>query len=553
MGDTEEMNEQTTRGHGDQRVPTHRIHKSILHDVLADSDIGVFILDQEFTIVWANETVGEYFGIDTTDILGMDKRSLIQDSLQYVFENEREFSQRVLATYDDNTYAERFECHVEGKDGHDDRYLEHRSKPITDGLYAGGRVELYYDITSQKERETKLETLDRVNTIIRGVNKKLMTATTTDEIAQAICDEFVSNDLYQAALLFEQSEPEVVPNLRGIAGIEEEFVQTVLEPSKSSQHETRPWQVSRADELTVFSNVSEESALPDVFKTVAIERNCRSIIKTPISVGSTIFGVLLVYARQPNAFSSQVQAVFAELGETIGAAINAAEHKKLLYADSVLELEFQTTDDRIFAGHTSNELGCTIRLEGIAPTADDLIIEYISVEGVPAETVLERAADDPSCTSARVIESDADEGLIEVCLSESSLTMALLEQGVRLQAGTAINGVVYLTVEATPDTNVRLLLDQLRQEFPELELTRKTTIDRPVQPVHEFRQFIDEPLTERQYIALRTAYFAGYYDWPRQSTAEEIASVLGVTSPTFHQHLRKAQRKVFSQIFELGM
>jgi HTH-type transcriptional regulator, bacterioopsin transcriptional activator and related proteins len=202
-------------------------------------------------------------------------------------------------------------------------------------------------------------------------------------------------------------------------------------------------------------------------------------------VGSTTFGVLLVYARQPNTFSSQVQAVFAELGETIGAAINAAEHKKLLCADSVLELEFQTTDDRIFAGHMSNELDCTLRLEGIAPTAGDLIIEYISVEGVPAEVVLERAADDPSCTSARIIESDADDGLIEVCLSESSLAMTLLEKGVQLQDRSAINGVVYLTVEATPDTNVRLLFDQLRQEFPELESTRKTTIDRPVQPGQE--------------------------------------------------------------------
>jgi hypothetical protein len=51
MGDTEEMNEQTTRGHDDQMVSAHRIHKSILHDVLDDSDIGMFILDQEFTIV----------------------------------------------------------------------------------------------------------------------------------------------------------------------------------------------------------------------------------------------------------------------------------------------------------------------------------------------------------------------------------------------------------------------------------------------------------------------------------------------------------------------
>ena len=44
--------------------------------------------------------------------------------------------------------------------------------------------------------------------------------------------------------------------------------------------------------------------------------------------------------------------------------------------------------------------------------------------------------------------------------------------------------------------------------------------------------------------ALRAAYFAGYYEWPRRSTAEEIADSMGVSSPTLHNHLRKAQQKL---------
>lgn len=39
---------------------------------------------------------------------------------------------------------------------------------------------------------------------------------------------------------------------------------------------------------------------------------------------------------------------------------------------------------------------------------------------------------------------------------------------------------------------------------------------------------------------LGTAYFAGFFDWPRASTGEDVAELLGVPQPTVNRHLRLA-------------
>jgi predicted DNA binding protein len=45
---------------------------------------------------------------------------------------------------------------------------------------------------------------------------------------------------------------------------------------------------------------------------------------------------------------------------------------------------------------------------------------------------------------------------------------------------------------------------------------------------------------------LRTAHEKGYYEWPRDRTAEEIADALDIASSTLHQHLRAAENKLIS-------
>jgi len=56
---------------------------------------------------------------------------------------------------------------------------------------------------------------------------------------------------------------------------------------------------------------------------------------------------------------------------------------------------------------------------------------------------------------------------------------------------------------------------------------------------------IGDGLTDRQSAVLRSAYRAGFFEWPRDVSGEEVAESLGVAPPTFSQHLREAEKHVF--------
>jgi hypothetical protein len=48
---------------------------------------------------------------------------------------------------------------------------------------------------------------------------------------------------------------------------------------------------------------------------------------------------------------------------------------------------------------------------------------------------------------------------------------------------------------------------------------------------------------------LRTGYLAGYFDWPRRSTAEEVADTMDISSATLHGHVRKSLRELLDVFF----
>ncbi|MFW5905431.1 MAG: helix-turn-helix domain-containing protein, partial [archaeon] len=45
-------------------------------------------------------------------------------------------------------------------------------------------------------------------------------------------------------------------------------------------------------------------------------------------------------------------------------------------------------------------------------------------------------------------------------------------------------------------------------------------------------------------------FHAGYFEWPRKSTGEQVADLLGVTQATFSEHFRGAERTLFEAVFE---
>lgn len=106
------------------------MNHAIVDDVLANSAVGIFILDADFRVVWTNDALRLYFGLKAEDVHGKDKRDLI--------------------------HVERFDCYVELGPERKGRWLRHWSQPIRSGIYAGGWVEHYVDLASHPKSEVAL-------------------------------------------------------------------------------------------------------------------------------------------------------------------------------------------------------------------------------------------------------------------------------------------------------------------------------------------------------------------------------------------------------------
>lgn len=132
---------------------SERRHRSLTDDVLDNTEVGIIILDNRFHVVLINHAIERFFGLRREETIGNSKRQLIQDRIAGIFEDPEDFKARLFATYNDNTYVEKFECRVMPEGSRQGRWLQHWSKPITTGLYAGGRIEYYYDITELKQAE----------------------------------------------------------------------------------------------------------------------------------------------------------------------------------------------------------------------------------------------------------------------------------------------------------------------------------------------------------------------------------------------------------------
>ena len=173
------------------------------------------------------------------------------------------------------------------------------------------------------------------------------------------------------------------------------------------------------------------------------------------------------------------------------------------------------------------------------------MIQYLHVDGAEPERVVE--AVDNGETDSEAYVTRTQDSIVEMHGS-SSLSVQLSESGGRLRTAVARPDGVRIVVESSADADARAIRDVVERANPDIELTSKRESN---QSLH------DDPspsplssLTDRQRTVLRAAYLAGYYDWPRERTAEEVAESLDIASPTLHQHLRRAERNLLDVLFD---
>jgi predicted DNA binding protein len=253
--------------------------------------------------------------------------------------------------------------------------------------------------------------------------------------------------------------------------------------------------------------------------------------------------VLVVATDRADAFSEPERAEFELLGEMVGFVLSAVATRKLLIADSVLDLDFEVAaGDDVFVD-LSERFDCVCTVEESVPLRGRRLLQYTRVDGTSPERAAAFAAERDDVEVRRILDEHDETGLLELVVSASPVT-DLVDLGATVESVVAEGGTGRLVVEAPSDVDVRTLADVLRTRYEHVELVSKHERPRHVEMAAHFVDDFDEWLTDRQWTAIRTAYAAGYYDWPRKSTAEEVADSLDITSATLHQHLRKAEEKL---------
>ncbi len=397
-----------------------------------------------------------------------------------------------------------------------------------------------------REAQQRTETvLDRVNGLIEDTVEVLVQAVTREELAEGVVSELAGAEPYTFAWL---GRPDVASE--------------TLSPSTWAGHGDVP-----ADELAFDLNddgpiarayrTGEPQVIQDIADRVddmpcasaVLGENVRASIVVPLVYKETTYGVLVVFADEADAFDEREQVVLTAIGRAVANAINAIERGRIMDATEIIELEFTVDDADLLFCRLSRGADCRVEAAGTDYRPDGNVRLYLTAEGADGERLAALAREDSDVTAVKLI-ADHEGGCLLELTVEDSLLATLTEFGAVPREVTGEGGMTRFTVELPYEGEAREVFELVERRYPSTDLVGYHERERPVETRQEFRAALSERFTDRQETAIRTAYLGGFFEWPRDIDGNELAEAMDISRPTYHQHLRAAQRKVLEELFE---
>jgi PAS domain S-box-containing protein len=496
----------------------------------------VYVVDLRGRLRWWNDRVVEVIGYDDEELSGKDCFELLppgqRERAIEAFANAGSFSPDFTMEFDLLTKdGERIPHEFNGGLVE----LEERTVVVTIARDVSERREREREIRRQRD---ELATLNSISETVHGVIQAVVDAATREEIETVVCERLSASELYCAVWIGREDPDGGLEPVTG-DGVEDDFMEVVM--GLDDLEWRRPAEALETGEVRTVQRIPE-SGLPEAVRAAAESKGIHAGAAVPIVHRETVEGVFCVYSSRADAFSERERAALERLGEVVGFAINAYRTERLLLSDVVTEVTLRATGADTFMGAISRFSDGPVRKEWSTPVdaGDDDYLHYLTIVGVGPERVVELADELATVESVDHVGQDGATEVFEV-VTNDSFTSRLLDAGATPTEMVACDGKLTLVVELPADTEARTVVEAAAELY-DVELASKREVERPASTAEEFGDAVDDRLTDRQRAALRHAYFGGYFSWPRDATAEEVADRMGLSSPTFHYHIRNAER-----------
>ncbi|TYL40131.1 histidine kinase [Natronococcus pandeyae] len=385
------------------------------------------------------------------------------------------------------------------------------------------------DVTARKEAERELERrtaeleyiLDRVEGLVQDVTDVVAGSTSRSELEAAVCERIAAEPAYDGAWIGERDPATEAIEVRSSAGVSPEA------PAVDGSHPA-----------------AETLATDDVASRGDGETTHASF---PLTYNGIEYGVLTVCTDRDRPIVDREAVILSALARAIASGVNARETSRTLETDAVVAVELELTDPSVAPVALSAATDGHLEYRRSVHGTDDGTASLFTVTGATGDELRAAAAELPSADLAVLVEHD--EGCLIELMDEHDLVAWLSARGVRTQTIESEGGSARLTVEIPRSANVRSVVEAIEDRYEGTDVVSFRQRDADGETPEEFAARIETSLTDRQFVALQRAYLAGYFEWPRPTTGEELAQTMNVSRPTFHEHLRTAEAKLCAAFF----
>lgn len=413
---------------------------------------------------------------------------------------------------------------------------------------AFGRLESEAAVRERDEalaaRNSRLRRQIQLTDVIRRVDQSLIGADSRDAVETAVVEELVSAEDVAFAWIggTDASGEELVP--RAWAGSGESYLDSVSLVLDGGSTEPA-LEATRTGAPAVVTNVVADLR-GGSWRKPALDSGFTSVLAVPIALEEYRRGVLVVYADEPDVFGDLEREVFTELGQTVASALDAAQAREALLADTLLELRLSIDAPDTFLAQVARMAGCELEYVGTSAQSAAGTRLFFATDREVDEVLAELV----SVSEFRLLSEAEDRWVYEAVVSGDALPSKLLRHGASPESIEATPAGLSLLVYVPTGAAVREFVEMLRDSYRSVELDGRRDVERPTRTRQQVVDSLLAKLTDRQREVLQTAYYAGFFDWPRGVTGEELAEMLDVSQPTVSRHLRLSQHQLFAELFE---
>ena len=397
------------------------------------------------------------------------------------------------------------------------------------------------------EREQIQQQLRRELRLKEAVWDILVHYSSKEEIAERFCQQLVEEyegDLASLVIDSNAGDGAVNPQVVASVGEPKQYISTVYDLPREQWNAEPGAKALRENEFVVAGTISGESS---DWESHAVQHGITSAIGIPIQFEGIKYGAITVYSNDEDTINRYHIAPLLDLAGTIGYALSAIVIREAFVAgtDQYVRIELTGDQEALNTLSSDNRLASTpVQINTILP-GDDSDLFY-GITSASVEQITNVFSDTSRVESYEVDTAPNSDTRFKVELKHPTISEVILEHHGVFESATLQENTVEVTVRLPSTTPVSDFVESLRSRYSSVRVTASGSLENRAPS----RTDLLGALTERQREAIQIAFHRGYFEQPKGANAADIAADLGIDRSTFTQHLRSAERKILSAIFD---